>query len=138
MLKHITTFLISLFYFILTVGLLCTLVTEAPYYIRSFVTKFCETKEYKRAEENKLKSLSVDTQIIIKQYMKPINYYGKRMYAISDTTMFDFFIQNHIFESSDRRNPWKIDDAMRDGLATGSAFIIFVNGEEYVAMKRIE
>ncbi len=82
-----------------------------------------------------LNTLNLDTQIILKQYMEKTDHYGEDVYIVKDIKLFDTLIQNHNFNKLDNYGCSYFDYCIKESLSNGNCFIIFVNGEQYVAIR---
>ena len=94
-----------------------------------------------KTEDDVFAELSLDTRIVLRQYMNPIWHHGKKMYAVSDVRLFDLFLRNHPFQHCDYNGTDKLAEYIRNELDEKRAFFLFINGEEYVAItpiKRVE
>lgn len=84
-----------------------------------------------------MKTLSLDTQIILKNYMKPLDYYGARLYVVHNVKKFDMLLRLHAFQELNYHFEKSCDafyEFAKESVADGSGFIIILNGEEYVAV----
>lgn len=46
-------------------------------------------------------TLSQDTQIVLRQYMEQVDYYGQTVYAVRDVKSFDKLLKHHRFNNFD-------------------------------------
>ncbi len=81
-----------------------------------------------------LNGLCQDTQIILKQFMEKVDFYGDTVYMVSDIQTFDILIRNHTFEKFDYCGGCDLDYCVNENLKSGTGFVIFMNGQEYVAI----
>lgn len=86
-----------------------------------------------RGTEQDISKLCTDTQIILKQYMEPMYHNGKQIYIVRDVKKFDAFISAHMLYNDGEYRGCNLDECIKKSLAQGNGFIIFVDGQEYVA-----
>lgn len=95
----------------------------------------------KSNEEDAIRELSKDTQIILKNYMKPINHYGQKMYAVRNIKRFDSCLRQHTFQEFNKKTDissaetcYKFNEYIHKCYEEGDAFLVIINGKEYVAI----
>lgn len=102
-------------------------------YVMHFWRKFL--LKIRNNSEEVLDTLNLDTQIILKQYMEKTDHYGEDVYIVKDIKLFDTLIQNHNFNKFDNYGCNHLDYCIKESLSNGNGFIVFVNGEQYVAIR---
>ena len=110
-----------------------SLFREAVTFIRRRWQRF-RKKHY----DEVMQGLSKDVQIILKNYMKPIDYYGKKMYAVRNVKRFDSLMRSHQFEDltdNDTYNRYyEFDKYIRECFKEDDGILVVINGKEYVAI----
>lgn len=98
-------------------------------------------KSYKasRAKNQELmKNLSADTQVILQNYMYPINFHGQQIFAVRNIKRFDALLKEHTFydlgDNCGDRRWYCFDKYIKEQLKQGEAFTVIVNNKEYVAV----
>lgn len=86
-----------------------------------------------KGTEQDISKLCTDSQIILKQYMEPMYHNGKQIYIVRDVKKFDAFISAHMLYNDGEYRGCNLDECIKESLAKGNGFIIFINGQEYVA-----
>lgn len=84
--------------------------------------------------DEELDTLSQDTQIILRQYMNREDVYGRDAYVVNNIKAFDAFLTKHISYKTAANGYRELDQCIKDCLANGTGFIIWMNGEQYVAI----
>lgn len=85
-------------------------------------------------DEAILNGLNDDTQVILKNFMEKADHYGKEVYLVRDVVLFDTLIKNHTFKKFNYYGGCDLDYCINENLKSGKGFILFVNGEQYVAI----
>lgn len=85
--------------------------------------------------EQELNTLSEDTQIILKQYMEHVDYYGTPTYIVRDIKEFDLFLRKHSLYNVANNGYCELNECIKNSLANGNGFIVWLNGEQYVAVQ---
>ena len=85
-------------------------------------------------DDEVLKTLSLDTQIILSQYMEKVDHYGKEVYVVKDIKRFDTLIQKHFEKKFCQTSYYKLQQCIKEELENGSGFLISMNGKQYVAI----
>ena len=107
--------------------------------MRNCLSRLKNEIRLKRQAENEIlfKMLSDDTQIILKQFMERTDHYGETAYIVreKDVQAFDALIRNHQFKKLSYYGSCDLDYCVNENLKSGAGFIIFLNGEQYVAIR---
>ena len=87
--------------------------------------------------EEIVNKLSLDTQIILRQYMSLEEQNGKKVYVVRNIKRFDELLTVHIAQklnSNFEKGYSEFYEGIKKCLADGSGFVVILNGKEYVAV----
>ncbi len=105
--------------------------------LRYFILEWKTNRNAKKVQCD-LSKVGTDTKIILEQYMEPMYRSGKKLYVVSDVKKFDAFISAHMLYDGGDYRARNLDKYIKDSLADGNGFIIFINGKEYVAFPPVK
>lgn len=91
----------------------------------------------KPGHDEVVNNLSVDTQVVLKQYMEQFDLWGETVYIVRDVKLFDILLQNHHFYEPYENSGCNLNQCINEHLSSGTGFVIFANGKEYVAIPPI-